>query len=59
MSGNGICRAGLVMQDCAQYTKVDKEMEAVMSQVLVKERLSGNGCGFLSQQWQLTRFDSR
>jgi hypothetical protein len=47
------------MQDCAQYTKVDKEMEAVMSQVLVKERLSGNGCGFLSQQWQLTRFDSR
>jgi hypothetical protein len=33
------------MQDCAQYTEVDKEMKEVMLKVLGKERLSGNGCG--------------
>jgi len=46
VNGNGICRAGLVMQDCAQYTEVDKEMKEVMLKVLGKERVSGNGCGF-------------
>jgi hypothetical protein len=35
----------MVMQDCAQYTEVDKEMKEVMLKVLGKERLSGNGCG--------------
>jgi hypothetical protein len=33
------------MQDCAQYTEVDKEMEEVILKLLGKERVSGNGCG--------------
>jgi hypothetical protein len=33
------------MQDCAQYTEVDKEMKEVMLKVLGKERVSGNGSG--------------
>jgi hypothetical protein len=37
-----IRRAGVVMQDCAQCTEVDKEMKEVMLKVLGKEGVSGN-----------------